>query len=320
MKSVDTRVKILQLLKQGNLGVTEISIKIKLSNQIIHRYLKGLVSDKFIVKRGESPLTTYSLNKDYKFTRVQSDFEFVQKKLLPIFLKKYSKLNISKKTTDKQDLNFMLQSSAVYSSNIESVSIDLNSFIKPEMLSAGAKKEVSEVQDLLSAYYFTKSSKLTESNFLKSHQLLSRHLLSNSRQGKYRRESIGVFGSEGLVYSGPENFLVQNEIDILFDIINELLNKKMTTTEAIFWSSWLHLEIALIHPFLDGNGRVARLLEKWFMSLKLGDNPAWFLQTEHYYFKNRQVYYNNLRKAENYWEVDFERFEDFIGMLFNFLK
>lgn len=45
----------------------------------------------------------------------------------------------------------------------------------------------------------------------------------------------------------------------------------------------------------DGNGRLARLLEKWFISEKLGEK-SWFLQSEKMYYNNHQLYYQNIRK------------------------
>lgn len=319
MKKVDTRLEILKTLEKGDTGATEIAEKLKLSKQIIHRHLKDLLADKFILKKGESPLTIYFLNPNYEYTRVLEDFEYVKKTLLPTFLKKHPKIKIEKVSNQKHDLEFILQSSAVYSSNIEGVSIDLNSYINKTNLSKFSKKEVSEIEDLIQAYDLAESQKLNETNFLKSHKLLSMHILSKARQGKYRSESVGVFGKEGLVYSGPEHFLIQNEMTQLFSTINHLLKTKMTESEVIFWSAWLHLEIALIHPFLDGNGRAARLLEKWFMAEKIG-KVAWFLQTENFYFENRQNYYKNLRKGDNYWEIDYSKLNDFMSMLFFMLK
>lgn len=40
-----------------------------------------------------------------------------------------------------------------------------------------------------------------------------------------------------------------------------------------------------IHPWNDGNGRSARLLEKWFIAQKLGPK-AWFLQSEKNYYRH----------------------------------
>jgi Fic family protein len=59
---------------------------------------------------------------------------------------------------------------------------------------------------------------------------------------------------------------------------------------------------AKIHPFADGNGRAARLLEKWFLAEVLG--PAvWGIPTEKYYYDNREQYYKGLNIGINYYET-----------------
>ena len=177
----------------------------------------------------------------------------------------------------------------------------------------------ADLQVFSNAADFAKDKKLNHANFLTSHKLSSKHILSPSRQGKYRAEAVGVFGNEGLVYSAIEGFLVENEMNTLFSIIDERLKTKMTPAEAIFWASWIHLEIALIHPFLDGNGRSARLIEKWFLSEKLG-RSIWFLQTERAYFEKRTKYYSSLKNGTNYWELKPSKFNTFITLLFSFIK
>ena len=65
----------------------------------------------------------------------------------------------------------------------------------------------------------------------------------------------------------------------------------------------------------DGNGRLARLLEKWFLAEKLGEK-AWFLETEKMYYQNHQLYYQNLRKLGlEYEDLDFKNGLDFFKML-----
>ena len=58
-------------------------------------------------------------------------------------------------------------------------------------------------------------------------------------------------------------------MDLFLTQLASFLNKKMNKLEIFFWASWIHLMLALIHPFSDGNGRLARLVEKWFLAQKL---------------------------------------------------
>ncbi|MDZ4823787.1 MAG: Fic family protein [Flavobacteriales bacterium] len=56
----------------------------------------------------------------------------------------------------------------------------------------------------------------------------------------------------------------------------------------------IHLVFVKIHPWNDGNGRSARLVEKWFLAQQLGEK-AWFVQSEKNYYQLHPVYYQNIR-------------------------
>lgn len=55
----------------------------------------------------------------------------------------------------------------------------------------------------------------------------------------------------------------------LFDDIRMLLDMELTEKEVFYYASLIHLMFVHIHPFADGNGRSARLLEKWFITSSL---------------------------------------------------
>jgi Fic family protein len=77
----------------------------------------------------------------------------------------------------------------------------------------------------------------------------------------------------------------------------------------------LHLIFLNIHPLNDGNGRTARLLEKWFLASKIGDF-AWQIPSEKYYFENKWEYYHNLqRMGLEYGELDYNKAIPFLKML-----
>jgi Fic family protein len=83
---------------------------------------------------------------------------------------------------------------------------------------------------------------------------------------------------------------VSEEMSKLFADIHDLLGAKLSATESFYYASMIHLVLVKIHPFNDGNGRTARLLEKWFLAEKLGAR-AWYLQSERIYYQHHREYY-----------------------------
>jgi len=58
---------------------------------------------------------------------------------------------------------------------------------------------------------------------------------------------------------------VNTELEKLFQYIESLQEKELNSYEIFYYASMIHLVFVKIHPFQDGNGRTARLLEKWFL-------------------------------------------------------
>jgi Fic family protein len=82
----------------------------------------------------------------------------------------------------------------------------------------------------------------------------------------------------------------------------------------------LHLVFVKIHPMQDGNGRTARLLEKWFLLEKLG-NQALAIESEKNYYINRQLYYHYIRKLGlDYESLDYGQALDFLLMTVDSLR
>lgn len=319
----DTEQKLLKLLKVGPLTPSDMADRIGVSRQALHRYLKVLLRNKQIEKRGIAPHVTYALTFNHE-SRLQESMFFFQDHLLAKYLnlKKFKNaygLFCSKQTAllkaEKPSFAFMLDTAAVYSSNIEGNSLNLNSFLNSRMQSKKLRpKEAQEIEDLVKAYLFSQNHVLNEKNVLYAHAILGRKFINERRRGVYRKESVGVFSSRGMEYLAIEPQYVSHEMHELFEVITVLLKNNFSPLETFFWASWLHLMMVLIHPFADGNGRIARLCEKWFLAAKLGSYMV-FLPSEEYYFQERSRYYSALRLGINYWEVDFSSSMKFLKLL-----
>ena len=219
------------------------------------------------------------------------------------------------------NFEYLTKSSAIYSSNIEGNSIDLNSFMNYEMNKDKFKvgKEIEEIEDLIIAYDFAQNNKLAEDNMLHCHKILSKTLLIESKRGNYRIEPVGVFGKSGLAYMAVEPEFVKKHMQNFFEEIYELLSKKISKSEVFYYASFIHLRFAHIHPFRDGNGRIARLLEKWFIVDKLGKN-FWKIPSEEYYKEHQQLYYDTINLGVNFYELNYDNCLDFLEILPNCLK
>jgi Fic family protein len=224
-------------------------------------------------------------------------------------------------TESKGGFEYLTKASAVYSSNIEGNSIDLNSFMNYELNKDKFKvgKEIEEIEDLIEAYEFAQKNNLNEKNLLTCHKIFSQTLLIKSKRGKYRIEQVGVFGKSGLAYMAVEPEFVGQVMKTFFNDIEELISSNLNEKEVFYFASLIHLRFAHIHPFRDGNGRAARLLEKWFIAEKLG-RDFWKLSSEEYYKVNQARYYETINLVVNYDELDYDRCLGFLEMLPNCLK
>ncbi len=222
---------------------------------------------------------------------------------------------------DRGGFDYLTKSSAIYSSNIEGNSIDLNAYMNYEMNKDKFKvgKEIEEIENLIEAYEFAQKNELNEKNLLTCHKIFSDTLLIRSKRGKYRIEQVGVFGKSGLAYMAVEPEFVEKEMKEFFQDLNDLISSDLNEIEVFYFASLIHLRFAHIHPFRDGNGRAARLIEKWFVTEKLG-HEFWKMSSEEYYKKNQERYYETINLGVNYYELNYDKCIGFLEMLPNCLK
>ncbi|HPX76810.1 MAG TPA: Fic family protein [Bacteroidales bacterium] len=209
--------------------------------------------------------------------------------------------------------------SSVYSSKIEGEDIDFDSFFKHKFLKVKFKPNYTKkTDDLYAAYDFIENKRITLKNIQKAHSILSSNLLPKSQQGLIRTNPMFVINSNDQIeYIAANPEIIKTELNKLFDDIELLINTDLNPFEIFYYASFCHLVFVKIHPFQDGNGRTARLLEKWFLMKKIGEK-ATSIQLEKNYYNHLKDYYANIRKLGlEYENLDYNKSLDFLLMTVN---
>lgn len=249
-------------------------------------------------------------------------FEIIKTELLAGFIEAIKELPLDKwSKTKKAEIpvdyfQFYKSVSSVYSSKIEGVDIDFDSYFKHKFLKVEFKPDYTrKADDLYAAYDFIDTNRLSIDNLKKAHSLITTNFLPVSQQGKIRNNSMFVLNSNDQIeYVAAEAKIVGDELDKLFRDVEKLLNADLNQHEVFYYASFFHLAFVKIHPFQDGNGRTARLLEKWFLLEKIGQD-ATSIQLEKNYFVKLKDYYNNIKKLGlEYNELDYGKSLDFLLM------
>lgn len=255
-------------------------------------------------------------------------FKILNSELLVSFTMKVNetplhKLNrIQKLELPVDYFQFYKSVSSVYSSKIEGEDIDFDSFFKHKFMNIKLKADYTKkADDLYAAYDFIDTNKLTLENVKKAHAILSSSLLPKDQQGFIRTNPMFVLNSNDqieYVAASPEE--VNSELEKLFYDIEILESKELNSFEVFYYASLIHLVFVKIHPFQDGNGRTARLMEKWFLLEKLGEK-ANSIQLEKNYYTNLKQYYNNIKKLGlEYEDLNYGHCLDFLLMTIEWLN
>ena len=236
------------------------------------------------------------------------------------FLENFS--NLSDSELSIENFSFYTSVSAVFSSKIEGENIELDSYVKHKRFGIEFLPDYTQkIDDLYNAYQFAKKEKFNKTTIAIAHSILTTHILPKNQQGVYRTNNMFVITDDGKIdyVAALPDVLIQ-EMQKFYDDIELLLSENLTVQEVFYYAAMIHLVFVKIHPFNDGNGRTARLVEKWFLAEKLG-SKAWFIDSERNYYNFHQTYYHNLRELGLEFDfLNYERALPFLLMLPNSLK
>lgn len=196
--------------------------------------------------------------------------------------------NIRKKNLQIKSRVRSIHSSLAIEAN--SLSIESVESIIDNKLVLGNRKEIQEVKNANELYeHINEYNWKDENDFLKAHTLLMKYFEDDN--GYYRNHGEGIKKGSKIIYTAPESILVPHLMRSLFEFIN---NNELELHPLIL-SSIFHYYLVYIHPFSDGNGRIARfwvslILSNWNFKFK-------YIPIEEEIYLKRKEYYNSIAQC-----------------------
>lgn len=195
-----------------------------------------------------------------------------------------------------------LEEEIVATSAIESIDFNRDSVRNIMKGLAPKDEEENRIYGLKQGFEFIshKENKITEENIFKLYMMVIGNFLddeSKPKQGNFYRHDTVYVMIDRVEYSGidhkklPEYMKSFVEFANAKDSINDLLKATM-----------LHFYIAFLHPYFDGNGRMARLIQMWFLIQK-GYESTLFVPFSSYVEKSRRKYYDAYTLVEENYKL-----------------
>lgn len=154
----------------------------------------------------------------------------------------------------------------------------------------GDRKDIQEVKNAYNAYNELNNINPYDVNELKRiHGIMT--FLVEEESGRFRTHGEGVYDGDRLIFMCPPSEFVPEHIENLFKWLSDSKEK----IHPLILSSVFHYEFVFIHPFGDGNGRMARLwqtaiLSKWEKAFE-------YIPIESLIKKYQDQYYNAISRC-----------------------
>ena len=198
---------------------------------------------------------------------------------------------------------FYVRKEAVVSSQIEGTQSSLSDLIlyENDEVPAVPVEDVGEVLQYVKAMKYG-LKRLREDNFPLSLRLIREiHeiLLSSGRgsemmPGEFRTSQNWIGGTR----PGNARFVPPppNEVVACMGALEKFIHEKNLHMQVLVKAALVHVQFETIHPFLDGNGRVGRLLITLFLCAEgILQEPMLYLSL--YFKQHREIYYDLLERV-----------------------
>lgn len=152
---------------------------------------------------------------------------------------------------------------------------------------------------------FSEKGKIKVNDLLAIHGVVSKGVLFDNKYcGAFRDRQVFVGRRifDGTSYREEVEYMPPTAKDVphlVKEFINWLNLEKTLEINPVLLAGIAHYEIARIHPFVDGNGRTARLFATLILYLSDFDHRRLFALDD-FYDRDRQAYYAALKTAQEH--------------------
>jgi Fic family protein len=135
---------------------------------------------------------------------------------------------------------------------------------------------------------------------LKIQKIVTEGLIASHRSGRLRQEPVFVNNprTRRSIYLPPDHSDVHNLMKELLGYIK----RNEHIVDPLILAGIFHKQFVIIHPFIDGNGRTARLATKVLLA-KMGLDTFNLFSFENYYNKNVGKYFEEVGLLGNYYDI-----------------
>lgn len=171
-----------------------------------------------------------------------------------------------------------------------SLSLDQVRAVINGKLVLGEQKEIQEVKNAYAAYEKMNDIDPYSIKKLKEfHSIMTKYVAEES--GDFRKGEEGVFNGDVCIFMCPPARFVPGQMEELF----AWMKMARSSVHPLILSSVFHYEFVFIHPFSDGNGRMARL---WHTAILSQWKPIFeFIPIESQIEKFQDAYYEAIAKC-----------------------
>lgn len=146
--------------------------------------------------------------------------------------------------------------------------------------------------------------KIIDINFMLTvHKELLNKIVKGKLKGHFREAQNVIKDSRSgeIVFLPPE---AKDVLPLMKGLLHWVHKNQLEKMNPLILAPIFHYEFVTIHPFMDGNGRIARLLTNAILS-SAGYDVEKYAALEKQHEKERSLYYQSLRslQAQNYYDI-----------------